>query len=121
MHRLRPTPASWCLRLPIRLALAPVTEVCRDHRRIGADLLGGVRRDQRAEVEDDHLVADPHHEVHVVLDDEDAMPQSSARRRTTRASSVLSVELRPATGSSSSSTLGCIATARAMASSRRLP
>ena len=49
------------------------------------------------------------------------MPQSSARRRTTRASSVLSVELRPAAGSSSSSTLGCIATARAMASSRRFP
>ena len=50
-----------------------------------------------------------------------AMPQSSARRRTTRASSVLSVELRPAAGSSSSSTLGCIATARAMARSRRFP
>ena len=49
------------------------------------------------------------------------MPHSSAKRRTTLASSVLSAELNPAAGSSSRSTLGCIATARAIASSRRFP
>ena len=49
------------------------------------------------------------------------MPQSSARRRTRWASSAVSTSPSPAAGSSSSSTLGWVATARAMASSRRCP
>ena len=46
-------------------------EVGGDHGRVGADLFGGADGDQPAEVEDDDLVAHAHHEVHVVLDDED--------------------------------------------------
>ena len=49
------------------------------------------------------------------------MPQSSASRRTRWASSADWASPRPAAGSSSSSTLGWVATARAMASSRRWP
>ena len=55
----------------LRFGDDPVAEIGGDHRRIGADVFGGARRDELPEVEDHHPVADPHHEVHVVLDDQD--------------------------------------------------
>ena len=51
--------------------VAVVAEIGGDHRRVGADLFGRSRGDEVAEVEHHHLVADTHHEVHVVLDDQD--------------------------------------------------
>ncbi len=50
-----------------------------------------------------------------------AIPQSSASRRTRWANSAVSCSPSPAAGSSSSSTDGSVATARASATSRRLP
>ena len=61
-------------RLGDRFGVAAVAEIGGDHRRIGADVLGSTGRDEPPEVEDHHPVADPHHEVHVVLDDEDRHP-----------------------------------------------
>jgi hypothetical protein len=71
--------------------------------------------------EDYDLVADAHDEGHVVLYDEYAETHLAGQPSIALASSIVSVELSPAAGSSRSRIDGPRATERAIATSRRSP
>jgi Hemerythrin HHE cation binding domain len=96
-------------------------EVGRYDGGISARLVGRRRRDDFAEVEDNDVVADAHHQAHVVLDEEHTDPPSSTSRRSNLSTSAVSCEERPAVGSSRSRIDGCTAMARANATRRRCP
>ena len=76
--------------------------------------------DHLPEVEHDDLIANAHHEVHVVLDHQDGHPPFLGQAAH-HPGQFGALGHNPAAGSSRRSTLGCIATARAIASSRRFP
>ena len=102
-------------------AAARAAPSCRRRSEIGPDDLGvGLHLGRRAvgdlaaEIQSDHVVGDPHDEVHVVLDEQDRHADAVADpARSARARSSTSSWLSPPAGSSSNSSFGSSASARA--------
>ena len=87
-------------------------EVGLDDGGVSADLGGRARGDDRPEVEHVDLVADPHDERHVVLDEQDGEPGRGQLGQQRRRSSSVSFSSRPDAGSSNRSRRGRMASAR---------
>ena len=56
---------------PISLRLLPFAQIGLDDRRVGLDVVGGPLGDDAAEVQHADALADPHDQIHVVLDEHD--------------------------------------------------
>jgi hypothetical protein len=80
----------------------------------------GGRRRSSPELQHHHAVADVHHEPHVVLDQQQRHPRV-AQALQILAQRARSPAFRPAAGSSTSSSPGCAASARASSTRRRSP
>ena len=82
---------------------------------------GGAFGDLLAVVEHQHAVAHAHHQLHVVLDQQDRRAVARGCARAARAASRVSVAFMPAAGSSSARSFGSVASARAISSRRWSP
>ena len=86
---------------------------------VAADGLGRAGGDGPAGIEHHHVVGDAHHQRHVVLDQDHGEAGVGQPAQHARPAPALSARIRPAAGSSSSSTSGRVATARAISTRRR--
>ena len=102
-------------------AVSPAAEVGSQHRLVGPDPLGRAVGDDLAEVEHRQVGAHPHHERHVVLDQQDARARRGPARSSRLPNASVSLSSRPEAGSSSSRTVGRAARARPSSTSRACP